>query len=112
MQITMTESAVSRIYALMEADGDFTLGLRLYITGGGCSGFQYGFGFEKVEDLSENVWSQEHQSATIRLLVDPISAQYLEGATVDYTQGLQGAKFVVNNPTAKTTCGCGSSFTI
>ena len=84
------------------------LKLRVYITGGGCSGFQYGFSFE--EQAAEDDAAIERDGVT--LLVDPMSFQYLAGSEVDYTEGLEGSRFVVNNPNAATTCGCGASFSI
>ena len=82
--------------------------LRLYITGGGCSGFQYSFTFAEQADEEDSVIETDQA----QLLVDPLSFSYLQGAEVDYIEGLQGAKFVVNNPNAKATCSCGASFTI
>jgi iron-sulfur cluster insertion protein len=82
--------------------------LRVYIQGGGCSGFQYGFTFdEKVQDGDTEVTKDG-----VKLLIDPMSMQYLTGAEIDYTEGLQGAQFVIRNPNASTTCGCGSSFSV
>ena len=104
--ITFTDSAAKRVATLIAEEGNPNLKLRVYITGGGCSGFQYGFTFD--EQIKEGDGSVENQGIT--LLVDPMSYQYLAGATVDYLEDLQGARFIVNNPNAKTTCGCGSSF--
>ena len=84
------------------------LKLRIYVAGGGCSGFQYGFSFD--EDVNEGDMTIERDG--VALVIDPMSYQYLIGAEVDYTEGLQGAQFVVNNPNATTTCGCGSSFSV
>jgi iron-sulfur cluster insertion protein len=106
--LLLTSQAVSRVKSLRVAEGNDSLALRLYITGGGCSGFSYGFTFdESVRDDDTVV-----ENDGVRLLVDALSIQYLMGAEVDYTEGLQGARFVVNNPNATTTCGCGSSFSI
>ena len=101
-----TESAANKVRDLILADGNPELKLRVYITGGGCSGFQYGFTFDEAAD--EDDIRVERDGMT--LLVDPLSFQYLEGAEVDYTENLQGARFVIRNPNAATTCGCGSSF--
>ena len=104
----LSDSAVSKVRELVEEEGNQDLKLRVFVTGGGCSGFQYGFSFDEAEDDEDSVIERDGVS----LLVDPMSYQYLVGATVDYLEGLQGSQFVVNNPNASSTCGCGSSFTI
>lgn len=106
MNIAITDSAVHKVADLKSEEGNEQLNLRLYITGGGCSGFSYGFTFDQA--IKEDDTQVTRDGVT--LLVDALSIQYLQGATVDYTEGLQGARFVVNNPNATTTCGCGSSF--
>ncbi len=106
--LLFTESAAHKVRTLIDEEGNPELKLRVYITGGGCSGFQYGFEFDEVrgeDDLSI-------QRDGVTLLVDPLSLQYLLGAEVDYTESLTGAQFVIRNPNAKTTCGCGSSFAV
>ena len=103
-----SENAVAKVRDLVEEEGNPDLKLRVFVTGGGCSGFQYGFSFE--EDHEEHDTAIERAGVT--LLVDPMSYQYLIGATIDYQEGLQGSQFIVQNPNATTTCGCGSSFTI
>lgn len=104
--LEFTDSAARKVRELILADGNPDLKLRVYITGGGCSGFQYGFTFdEKADDDDIRV-----ERSGVELLVDPLSFQYLEGAEVDYSESLQGARFVIRNPNASTTCGCGSSF--
>jgi len=103
-----SENAVAKVRDLVEEEGNPDLKLRVFVTGGGCSGFQYGFSFE--EDHEEDDTAIERDGVT--LLVDPMSYQYLIGATIDYQEGLQGSQFIVQNPNATTTCGCGSSFTI
>lgn len=104
--IEFTNSAARKVRELILADGNPDLKLRVYITGGGCSGFQYGFTFdEKTDDDDIRV-----ERSGVELVVDPLSFQYLEGAEVDYSESLQGARFVIRNPNASTTCGCGSSF--
>jgi len=106
--IQVTDAAARRVKTLIEEEENDDLKLRVFVTGGGCSGFQYGFSFdEKINDGDSEV---EHLG--ISLLIDPMSFQYLLGSEIDYTEGLQGARFIINNPNAKTTCGCGSSFTI
>ena len=102
-------SAAKKVREIMEEDPNIPddISLRVYIQGGGCSGFQYGFTFDGKQDGDEVVVTEG-----ITLLVDPMSFQYLVGSVVDYTSGLQGSQFVVRNPNATTTCGCGSSFTV
>ncbi len=104
----LSDSAVSKVRELVEEEGNQDLKLRVFVTGGGCSGFQYGFSFDEAQDDEDAVIERDGVS----LLVDPMSYQYLVGATVDYLEGLQGSQFVVQNPNASSTCGCGSSFTI
>lgn len=106
--ITVTQSAANKVRALIEDEGNDALKLRVYVTGGGCSGFQYGFTFdENVNDGDATI-----EKDGITFLVDPMSYQYLVGAELDYKEDLQGAQFVIRNPNASTTCGCGSSFSI
>ncbi|MBK1656416.1 iron-sulfur cluster insertion protein ErpA [Allochromatium vinosum] len=104
--LVFTESAASKVAELIRDEGNPGLMLRVYIQGGGCSGFQYGFTFD--EDVQDG--DTEVVTDGVKLLVDPMSLQYLMGAEIDYTEGLQGAQFVIRNPNATTTCGCGSSF--
>jgi iron-sulfur cluster insertion protein len=106
--ITVSDSAAAKVKSLIQDEGNDALKLRVYVTGGGCSGFQYGFTFD--ENVNEGDTAVEKDGVTF--LVDPMSYQYLAGAEIDYTEGLQGAQFVVKNPNATTTCGCGSSFSI
>ena len=104
--IDFTVAAAAKVRELIREEGNPLLKLRVYIQGGGCSGFQYGFEFD--EQQSEDDFAVATDEVT--LLVDPLSLQYLVGAQVDYTESLHGAQFVIRNPNAKTTCGCGSSF--
>ncbi|UTV82364.1 iron-sulfur cluster insertion protein ErpA [Acidithiobacillus sp. YTS05] len=104
--MTLTDSAADKIKSLIEEEGSPDLKLRVFVTGGGCSGFQYGFTF----DENVNDGDTEVEQFGVRLLVDPMSYQYLVGAEIDYSEGLEGAQFVIKNPNATTTCGCGSSF--
>ncbi len=104
--IVFTDAAAEKVKQLIEEERNARLKLRVFISGGGCSGFQYGFTFD--EDVQEG--DTEIQKAGVTLLVDPMSFQYLMGAEIDYTEGLSGAQFVIRNPNATTTCGCGSSF--
>lgn len=104
--VVFTEAAAAKVKALIEEEGNDNLKLRVYVTGGGCSGFQYGFKFD--EALEDGDVSVERDG--VMLLIDPMSMQYMEGAEIDYHEGLDGARFVIKNPNATTTCGCGSSF--
>jgi iron-sulfur cluster insertion protein len=104
--IIFTEAAATKVSELIAEEGNDALKLRVFITGGGCSGFQYGFTFE--EEISEG--DTEVEKGGVTLLIDPASYQYLVGAEIDYTDGIEGSQFVIRNPNATTTCGCGSSF--
>ncbi|UQB42551.1 iron-sulfur cluster insertion protein ErpA [Thiomicrospira microaerophila] len=106
--VTFTEAAASKVSGLIADEGNTELKLRVYISGGGCSGFQYGFTFD--ESRAEDDTAVEKDGVT--LLIDPMSFQYLVGAKIDYLEDLQGARFVIENPNATTTCGCGSSFSV
>ncbi len=108
VSVEVTENAVSKVKNLVAEEGNDALKLRVFVTGGGCSGFQYGFSFD--EDVAEDDTLIEKDGITV--LVDPLSYQYLVGAKVDYEEGLAGSRFVVNNPNASTTCGCGASFSV
>lgn len=104
--LQFTSAAAAKVRELIAEEGNEALKLRVYIQGGGCSGFQYGFEFDETQ--GEDDLAVDTDGVT--LLVDPLSLQYLMGAEVDYTESLHGAQFVIRNPNAKTTCGCGSSF--
>jgi iron-sulfur cluster insertion protein len=106
--LLLSDSAHRRLEALIQEEGNARLKLRVYVTGGGCSGFQYGFDF--AEEVAED--DTLIPFGNISLVVDPLSYQYLVGSTVDYEEGLAGARFLVQNPNATTTCGCGSSFMV
>jgi iron-sulfur cluster insertion protein len=106
--LTVTPAAAAKVRALVAEESNPELMLRVYISGGGCSGFQYGFAFEEAREEDDVSLQQEG----VTVLVDPLSLQYLAGAEIDYTENLTGARFVVRNPNARTTCGCGSSFTV
>lgn len=106
--IAFTDAAARKVQELILEERNPELKLRVYISGGGCSGFQYGFTFD--EERAEDDIAVENDGVT--LLIDPLSFQYLMGATVDYSESLQGAQFVIRNPNATTTCGCGSSFSV
>lgn len=107
-QIQLSDRAASKVRSLMGAEGNDGLKLRVFITGGGCSGFSYGFTFD--EEVAEDDAVVERDGVT--MLVDALSYQYLMGSEVDYQEGLQGSQFVVANPNATATCGCGNSFAI
>ncbi|MDU0352803.1 iron-sulfur cluster insertion protein ErpA [Paraglaciecola aquimarina] len=108
LPIEFSDAAAKKVKGLVEEEENPNLKLRVYVTGGGCSGFQYGFTFdEKVNEGDTTIDKNE-----VTLVVDPMSLQYLVGGEVDYTEGLEGSRFLVNNPNATTTCGCGSSFTV
>jgi iron-sulfur cluster assembly accessory protein len=106
--INLSSAAVQKVRRLVTEEENDELKLRVFITGGGCSGFQYGFTFDEL--AAEDDTAIESDGVTV--LVDPMSFQYLAGSEVDYTEGLEGSRFVINNPNAETTCGCGSSFSI
>ncbi|MEL0082751.1 MAG: iron-sulfur cluster insertion protein ErpA [Gammaproteobacteria bacterium] len=106
--LIFTSAAAGRVRELMDDEESDALKLRVFITGGGCSGFQYGFTFD--EDIDEE--DAQVQTDGVTLLIDAMSMQYLEGAEIDYKDDFQGAQFVIRNPNASTTCGCGSSFSV
>ena len=106
--LEFSESAAAKVRELIEEEGNDNLKLRVFVSGGGCSGFQYGFTFD--ENVNDGDTSVDKHGVT--LLIDPMSYQYLAGAEIDYTEGLEGAQFVIRNPNATTTCGCGSSFSV
>ena len=104
--LIFTDAAARKVKQLIEEEDNDALKLRVFVSGGGCSGFQYGFTFdENIQDGDTQV-----ENVGVTLLIDPMSFQYLVGAEIDYTEGLEGAQFVIRNPNATTTCGCGSSF--
>ncbi len=107
LPFVFTDSAASKVKDLIDEEGNPDLKLRVFVTGGGCSGFQYGFTFDEVANEDDT----SLQKNGVTLLVDPMSYQYLVGAEIDYTEGLDGSQFVIKNPNASSTCGCGSSFT-
>lgn len=101
-----TDSAANKVKQLIEDEGNADLKLRVFVSGGGCSGFQYGFTFDEVTNEDDTVLNKNG----VQLLIDPMSLQYLVGAEIDYQDGLEGSQFVIKNPGATSTCGCGSSF--
>ncbi len=126
--LTFTESAAAKVWELIQEEENYNLKLRVYVTGGGCSGFQYGFTFDETVNEDDTVVTREVAAAVkaeydaedeeggggrghpVHLLIDPMSFQYLAGSEIDYKEDVEGARFIIRNPNAKTTCGCGSSF--
>ena len=106
--ILFTDSAAAKVADLIAEEGNPDLKLRVFVQGGGCSGFSYGFTFDEVQNEDDTVVNK----AGVSLLIDAMSYQYLTGAEIDYTEGLEGAQFVIKNPNATSTCGCGSSFSV
>ena len=106
MPLMFTDSAASKVKQLIDEEGNVDLKLRVFVTGGGCSGFQYGLTFDEVTNEDDTVLEKNG----VTLLIDPMSFQYLVGAEIDYQESLEGAQFVIKNPNATSTCGCGSSF--
>lgn len=106
--LEITDKAVAKVQALLAEEGNPALRLRVFVTGGGCAGFQYGFTFDELVADDDTVVEKDG----IAVLVDSLSIQYLAGSVVDYTEGLEGSRFVIRNPNAATTCGCGSSFSV
>jgi len=106
--LVFTGAAAHKVKELIEEEGNPDLMLRVFVSGGGCSGFQYGFTFDEVVNDGDTEVLKEG----VKLLIDPMSFQYLTGAEIDYTEGLEGSQFVIRNPNATTTCGCGSSFSV
>jgi iron-sulfur cluster insertion protein len=105
--LVFTDAAAAKVKQLIDEEGNMNLKLRVFVQGGGCSGFQYGFTFD--EEVSDEDTRMDRGGVT--LLIDPMSLQYLAGAEIDYQSGIQGEQFVIKNPNATSTCGCGSSFT-
>ena len=104
--LLFTDNAANKVKLLINEEGNPELKLRVFVTGGGCSGFQYGFTFDELQNEDDAVMEKKG----VKLLIDPMSYQYLVGSEIDYQEGLEGAQFVIKNPSAKSTCGCGSSF--
>lgn len=104
--ILFSDNAAAKVMEMITEEGNPNLQLRIYVSGGGCSGFQYGFAFEESIGADDVIV----EKAGVRVLIDPVSLQYLSGAEVDFQDGLDGARFIIKNPNAKSTCGCGSSF--
>ena len=108
MSIVFTDSAADKVREILVEEGNADMKLRVYVTGGGCSGFQYGFAFEEKAGEDDTIVTKNG----VDMVVDPASFQYLAGAEIDYQEGLEGSRFIIKNPNAATTCGCGSSFSV
>ena len=108
LPLVFSESAANKVKELILEEGNPDLKLRVFVSGGGCSGFQYGFTFDEVTNEDDTALEKNG----VMLLIDPMSYQYLVGAEIDYSEGLEGAQFVIKNPNATSTCGCGSSFSV
>lgn len=108
LPLVFTDSAANKVKELILEEGNPDLKLRVFVTGGGCSGFQYGFTFDEIVNDDDTSMVKEG----VTLLIDSMSYQYLVGAEIDYTDGLEGSQFVIKNPNATSTCGCGSSFSV
>ena len=106
--LVFTDAAAAKVKSLIDEEGNPNLKLRVFVQGGGCSGFQYGFTFDEITNDDDTVMTKNGVS----LLIDAMSYQYLVGAEIDYQEGLEGAQFVIKNPNAQSTCGCGSSFSV
>ncbi len=106
--LIFTDSAADKVRQLIEEEGNEALKLRVFVTGGGCSGFQYGFTFDENVNDDDTTMTKNG----VQLLIDPMSFQYLVGAEIDYKEDVEGAQFIIKNPNAQTTCGCGSSFSV
>jgi len=102
----ITDSAIEKVSRLVQEEQNESIMLRVFVTGGGCSGFQYGFTFDELIADDDTVIEKE----SVKFVIDSLSVQYLDGSTVDYSEGLEGSRFLITNPAASTTCGCGSSF--
>ncbi|NKF20679.1 iron-sulfur cluster insertion protein ErpA [Solimonas marina] len=107
-EVIFTAAAADKVRELLSEEEDADQKLRVFVTGGGCSGFQYGFKFEKTQDDDDTIVVRNG----VTLLVDPMSLQYLSGAEIDYKESIEGAQFVIRNPNATTSCGCGNSFSV
>lgn len=106
--VIFTDAAARKVRALLDEEENPDQMLRVFVTGGGCSGFQYGFTFDQATEEGDT----RVENAGVTLVVDPMSVQYLQGAEIDYKEGVEGAQFVIRNPNATTTCGCGNSFSV
>jgi iron-sulfur cluster insertion protein len=106
--LVFTDNAANKVKQLIDEEGNAELKLRVFVTGGGCSGFQYGFTFDETTNEDDTAM----QRGGVTLLIDPMSLQYLMGAEIDYQENVEGAQFVIKNPNAQSTCGCGSSFSV
>lgn len=107
MSVTLTTNAIKKLGTLLKDENNPNMKLRIFVSGGGCSGFQYGFSFDEQQDETDTII----ESGDVKVLIDPASLNFLGGAQVDYVEDLNGSQFVIKNPNAESTCGCGQSFT-
>lgn len=112
VNLNISDSAVKKVYDLIQEENNNDLKLRVFVQGGGCSGFQYGFTFDELKEEEDFEISKFIDNHEIKFLIDPMSLQYLNGALIDFSSDLEGEQFVIKNPNATTTCGCGSSFSV
>lgn len=110
--INLTNNTIQKVYELLQEENNFNLKLRIFVQGGGCSGFQYGFSFEDTIQEDDFVIEKKIDNQNIYFLIDSISSQYLNGAEIDYKKDINGEQFIIKNPNAQSTCGCGSSFSM
>jgi iron-sulfur cluster insertion protein len=110
--VILSDKAAAKVWELIQEEGNFNLKLRAYVTGGGCSGMQYGFTFTEETAEDDTVVVKPVTGGEVQLLIDSMSFQYLAEATIDYKDDIEGEHFIIRNPNAKTTCGCGSSFAV
>jgi len=108
--LLFTDSAALKVCELIQEEGNLALKLRVYVTGGGCSGMQYGFTFDETVNIDDTTVTKMVGDVSVQLLVDSLSLTYLLGAEIDYKEDIEGEQFIIRNPNATTTCGCGSSF--
>lgn len=110
--LTITDSAVKKVFDLIQEEDNANLKLRVFVQGGGCSGFQYGFTFDEIVEDDDFVIDKTFENSHVSFIVDSMSVQYLQSAVIDFVSDLEGEQFVIKNPNATTTCGCGSSFSV
>lgn len=110
--LTITDNAVKKVFDLIQEEDNNNLKLRVFVQGGGCSGFQYGFTFDEIVEDDDFIITKTFEQATVSFIIDSMSVQYLQSAVIDFVSDLEGEQFVIKNPNATTTCGCGSSFSV
>lgn len=110
--LNLSQSAIQKVHELIIEEDNNNLKLRVFVQGGGCSGFQYGFTFDEISNDDDYIITKDVENSKVEFLIDAMSATYLMGAEIDYVDDINGAQFIIKNPNATTTCGCGSSFTV